>query len=131
MQAATQRAPAKKSKTWSGWILTGLCALFLFVDGAVKVIQIAAVREAMDRLGYPQSVTVGIGILLIVCTTAYVIPRTSVLGAVLLTGYLGGATTTHVRVGDPFWFPILLGALVWTGLLLRDARLREIFPLER
>jgi hypothetical protein len=85
--------------------------------------------EEFTRLGYGEGHALPIGILEIVCTVLYVIPRTSVLGAILLTGYLGGATATHVRIGDPFFIPIILGVLIWLGLLLRDSRLRALLPL--
>ena len=74
---------------------------------------------------------VPIGVVLLICTVVYAIPTTSVLGAILLTGYLGGATATHVRVGQPFWFPVMMGVLVWAGLFLREERLRTLIPLRR
>jgi len=109
-----------------------LPALFLLVDGVMKLIKPAVVVEATVQLGYPESVIVGLGIVLLVCTALYAIPRTAVLGAILLTGYLGGAVATHVRVGDgvfPILFPVILGALLWGGLFLRDERLRALIPL--
>lgn len=106
-----------------------MCTVPLF-DAVMKLINVAPVREATARLGYPDSLTLGIGIVLLVCTVVYVIPRTSILGAILLTGYLGGATATHVRVGEPFYFPIVFGALIWAGLSLRNARLRALIPLQ-
>ena len=105
-----------------------MCTVPLF-DAVMKLINVAPVREATARLGYPDSLTLGIGIVLLVCTVVYVIPRTSILGAILLTGYLGRATATHVRVGEPFYFTIVFGALIWAGLFLRDARLRALIPL--
>jgi fucose permease len=95
----------------------------------MKFVQTPPVAEGFAHLGYPMSVALGLGILEIACTLLYVIPRTSVLGAILLTGYLGGATATHLRVGDPYFMPVLLGVLVWAGLYLRDARLRALLPL--
>ena len=95
----------------------------------IKLIKPTEVVAEFARLGYPESLVVGIGILELVCTVIYIVPRTSVLGAILLTGYLGGATATHVRVGDPFIPPVLGGALVWAGLYLRDARIRALIPL--
>jgi hypothetical protein len=94
----------------------------------------APVVEATVRLGYPESVILGLGVVLIACTVVYLIPRTSILGAILLTGYLGGAVATHVRVDTdlfPVVFPIILGVLVWGGLFLRDDRLRALLPLRR
>jgi hypothetical protein len=104
--------------------------LFLLWDGAIKLIALAPVAEAFTRLGYSVSLAVGIGLLELTCLAIYVIPRTSLLGAVLLTGFLGGAVATHVRVEDPLlthtFFPIYVGALLWGGLLLRDERVRAL-----
>ncbi len=131
MQTATQTASVSKSKVRAGGIISALSALFLLADSVMKIMQLVPVREAHARLGYPESLAPGLGILLLVCTVVYVIPCTSVLGAILLTGYLGGATATHVRVGDPFFFPVLFGVLIWAGLFLRDERLRALIPVRR
>lgn len=134
MQPGTQTALVSKKMLWTGRIVSAIPALFLLFDGVAKLIKPAPVVEATVRLGYPESVITGIGIVLLVCTVAYLIPRTSVLGAILLTGYLGGATATHVRVGAPLFpilFPGLLGLLIWGGLFLRDARLRDLIPLRK
>ena len=125
-----QPSPVSKKRFWIGRIISALCILFLLFDAVMKLINVAPVREATARLGYPDSLTLGIGIVLLVCTVVYVIPRTSILGAILLTGYLGRATATHVRVGEPFYFPIVFGALIWAGLSLRNARLRALIPLQ-
>src|SRR5262245_39658236 len=112
-----------KKQLWIGRVMSGLPALFLLVDGGMKLVKPAFVVEATVLLGYPESVIVGLGIVLLACTILYLIPVTSVLGAILLTGYLGGAVATHVRVGDawfPILFPVVLGALLWGGLFLRD-----------
>jgi hypothetical protein len=117
---------------WAGRIISALPVLFLLMDGLMKLVKPAFVVEATVQLGYPESVIVGLGIVLLACTVLYLIPRTSVLGAILLTGYLGGAVATHVRVGDglfPISFPIILGVLIWGGLYLRDERLRTLLPL--
>jgi hypothetical protein len=117
---------------WAGRIMSALPALFLLVDGIAKLIKPAPVVEATVQLGYPESVIVSLGIVLITCTLLYVIPRTSVLGAILLTGYLGGAVATHVRVNDSTFtilFPVIVGTLVWGGLFLRDDRIRVLLPL--
>ena len=129
MQLATHTAPISRKMLWTGRIMSALPALFLLLDGAMKLVKPAPVVEATVRLGYPESVILGLGIVLIACTALYLIPRTSVLGAVLLTGYLGGATASHVRIGDPFYFPIVFGVLIWGGLYLRDDRLRALLPL--
>ena len=122
---------SSKSGLWAGRIISALVAIFLLVDGAVKLTNIAPVREAHRHLGYPEELAVALGTLLLTCTILYVIPRTSVLGAILLTGYLGGATATHVRIADPFYFPIVFGALLWLGLWLRDESLRAFIPVRR
>jgi len=120
-------------RLWAGRVITALPVLFLLFDIVIKLMQIAPVRESFVRLGYPESVAVGIGTLELVCLALYLIPRTSVLGAILLTGYLGGAVATHVRVGDPLvshvLFPTYVGALIWGGLYLREDRLRALVPL--
>jgi hypothetical protein len=117
---------------WAGRIMSGLPALFLLMDGGMKLFKPPVVVEATVRLGYPESVIVGIGLALLASTLLYLIPRTAILGAVLLTGYLGGAIATHVRVGAPLFnivFPLIFGALIWGGLWLRNRRLRELLPL--
>jgi hypothetical protein len=134
MQPDTQAAPVSKKMRWAGRILSAIPVLFLLFDGVAKLTKPASVVEATVRLGYPESIIPGLGILLLVCTVVYVIPHTSVLGAILLTGYLGGAIATHVRIGDPLFpilFPSIVGALIWGGLFLRDERLRTLIPLRR
>jgi hypothetical protein len=134
MQPDPRTALVSKKGLWAGRIISAMPALFLLFDGVAKLVKPAPVVEATVRLGYPESVITGIGIVLLVCTVAYMIPRTSILGAILLTGYLGGATATHVRVGAPLFpvlFPGLLGVLIWGGLFLRDARLRDLIPLRK
>ena len=111
--------------------MSGLPSLFLFLDGVGKLVKPEPVVKTTVRLGYPESVILGLGITLLSCVVLYVIPRTSALGAILLTGYLGGAVASHVRVGEglfPILFPVLIGALLWGGLVLRDARLRALLP---
>jgi uncharacterized protein YndB with AHSA1/START domain len=124
-----QIAPVSKKAIWAGRILSALPVLMLLLSGVMKLVKPAPVVEGFTHLGYPESLSLGIGILELVCTVLYVIPRTSVLGAILLTGYLGGATATHVRVGEPFFAPVILGVLIWGGLVLRDSRLRDLLPL--
>jgi hypothetical protein len=115
--------------------MSGVPALFLFLDGVGKLVKPAPVVEGTIQLGYPESVLLGLGIVLLTCTVLYVVPRTAVLGAILLTGYLGGAIATHVRVGSPLFshilFPVYLAVLIWGGLYLRDERLRALIPLRR
>ena len=109
---------------------TPVSALFLLMDSVMKLMKPAFVVQATVELGYPESVIVGLGIVLLTCTVLYLIPRTAVLGAILLTGYLGGAVATHVRIGDPLFshtlFPIYVAVLLWGGLVLRDRRLRAL-----
>src|SRR5205823_411948 len=117
---------------WTGRIMSAIPALFLLADGVAKLFKPEPVVEATVRLGYPEGVILGLGIVLIACTVLSLIPRTAVLGAILLTGYLGGAVATHVRVGEglfPVLFPVIVGTLLWGGLALRDARLRALLPL--
>jgi hypothetical protein len=135
MEPAATEAQTLQRKLWAGRIMSGLAALFLLFDGVMKLIKPAAVVEGTVRLGYPESVIVKLGIVLISCTVLYLIPRTSILGAILLTGYLGGAVATHVRIGDPLFshilFPTYLGFLIWGGLYAREERLRALIPLRR
>ncbi len=121
-----------KGRLWAGRILSGLPALFLLLDGVMKLVKPAEVVEATVSLGIPENVIVPLGIVLITCTVLYIIPRTAVLGAILLTGYLGGAVETHVRLSHGAFeilFPVIFGAMVWGGLYLRDARIRALIPL--
>ena len=131
MQSDTHTAPVSKKMIWAGRIMSALPVLMLILSGVMKLVKPAAVVEGFARLGYPESLTVGIGIVELACAALYVVPRTSVLGAILLTAYLGGATATHVRIGESFFMPILLGVLVWGGLFLRDERLRALLPLRQ
>jgi hypothetical protein len=114
----------------AGWAVTALPVLFLLFDATIKLLQIQPVVEAFQRLGIPGHLAPSIGALQLACILLYLYPRTALLGAVLLTGFLGGATLTHVRVGDPLFshtlFPAYIGAMAWAGLYLRDARLRAL-----
>jgi DoxX-like family len=134
MQTVAQTTSVSKKALWAGRIISWLPALFLLVDAVFKLIKPAPVVEATVRLGYPEGLIVGLGIVLLLCTILYLIPITSVSGAILLTGYLGGAVATHVRVGESLFsivFPIIFGVLLWFGLYLRDPRLRSLIPLRR
>jgi len=134
MQSGAQAVPASKGRLWTGRIISALVVLFLLFDGVTKVMKVRAVLDASAQLGYPVSTIVGIGITLLVCTAFYVIPQTSVLGAILLTAYLGGAVATQVRVGNPMFetlFPIIFGALLWAGIFLREGRLGALIPVRR
>jgi len=130
MQSAVQAAPVSKKQLWAGRTISVLPVLLLLFSGVMKLLKPAPVLQGFAHYGYPESLIVAIGILEIACTLIYVIPLTSYLGAILMTGYLGGATASNVRVGDPSYFvTVILGVLVWAGLYLRDARLRTLLPL--
>jgi len=124
-----------KKKPWGSYVLSGLAILFLLFDSIVKVLKTNIAVEGTIELGYPESTVVGIGLTALICTILYAIPRTSVLGAVLLSGYLGGAIATHVRLGNPLFshvlFPVYLALLIWGGLYLREPSLRLLIPLRR
>jgi len=132
MLAATRTISAVKTTIWAGRIISAFAVLFLIFDSVIKVLNLAPAVEATTQLGYPASLVIGIGILELACLAVYVIPRTAVLGAILLTGYLGGAIATQMRAGSPLFqvvFPIIVGALVWGGLFLREERLHALIPL--
>ncbi len=122
--------PVSKKGLWAGHIMSGLAILFLVFDGVTKVMKVPAVLEASAQLQYPVRLIPVIGIVLLICTAFYAIPRTSILGAILVTGYLGGAVETQLRVGNPLFsetlFPIYFSLLVWGGLYLRENRLRAL-----
>lgn len=132
MSTETQAAPISPARLWSGRIISALPALLLLFSGAMKLIKPVPVVQGFARFGYPESLMVVIGLPEIGCTLVYLIPQTSVLGAILMTAYLGGATASNVRVGDSSYFiTVTLGVLVWGGLLLRDDRVRALIPLRR
>ena len=121
-----------KGRLWAGRIIGGLPALFLLMDAIMKLVKPPFVVQETVRIGYPESVIIGVGVVLLACTILYLIPKTSVLGAILLTGYLGGAVATHVRFPEgwfPILFPVIFGVLLWGGLWLRDERLKKLIPL--
>ncbi|HEY5412149.1 MAG TPA: DoxX family protein [Caulobacteraceae bacterium] len=124
-----------KAQTWGGWALTGLVVLFLVTDGAMKFMNLQQVRDATGQLGWPQSLDHTVGAIELGCLVLYAIPRTAALGAVLLTGLLGGAIASHLRVPDPLFshtlFGVYVGLMAWGGLWLRDAKLRALMPLRR
>jgi hypothetical protein len=118
-----------KYMLWVSYIMSTLPVLMLLFSGIMKLIKPPSVMEGFAHLGYDESVALGLGVVELLATLLYIFPRTSVLGAILLTGYLGGATATHLRIGEPFQMAILLGVFVWGGLYLRDERLRLLIPL--
>ena len=131
--AANGDPAISSSKLWAGRLMSGLAALFLAWDGVMKLLRPAVVVNATRELGFPESDIIGIGVLLLVCTILYVFPRTSILGAILLTGYLGGAMASQVRI-QASWFNVFfafaMACLVWGGLWLRDIRVRKSLPYE-
>jgi hypothetical protein len=116
---------------WTGRAITALAAFPFLMSGAMKVKAGAEVVEGMGHLGLPESLILPLAVLELTCVILYLIPATSVLGAVVLTGYIGGAICSHLRVGDPFYLQILIGLLVWLGLYLREPRLRALLPIRR
>jgi hypothetical protein len=135
--AITERAPASGPARWLGRGLSGLVIVFLLFDGAIKLVPWPVVTETMDRIGYGSSETLArtLGVITVACTVLYAIPPTSILGAILLTGYLGGAMASHLRIGSPLFthtlFGFYLGLMVWGGLWLRDRKLRALMPWRR
>lgn len=118
-----------RKRLWAGRTLSGLAALFCLIDGGMKLFKPPVVVQATLQLGYPESAIGGIGMALLTCTILYLIPRTAILGAVLLTGYLGGAVATYVRVSGPLFntlFPVIFACIIWGGLYLRDKRLQSV-----
>ena len=132
-----ETAPVSKPALWLGRVLSGLVIFFMLFDGAIKLVPWPVVTETMDRIGYgsSESLARALGVITVACTVLYAVPPTSILGAILLTGYLGGAMTSHVRIGSPLFshtlFGFYLGLMVWGGLWLRDRRLRTWIPLRR
>ena len=131
MQSESATNAVSKKALWAGRIISALPVLMLLFSAVMKLLKPAPVVQEFGRLGYPEKLTIVLGIIELSCTVIYVIPQTAVLGAILLTAYLGGATATHVRVGDPFFIPIVLGILIWLGLYFRDPRLRPLMPLTK
>jgi hypothetical protein len=129
MPSDIQGTPGSKKLFWAGWVVSALVVLSLVASGIFKLAGPTDVLKEFTRLGWPSSLVATIGILELVCALLYVIPATSVLGAILLTGYLGGAVATHVRIEEGFISPIIIGVLAWLGVYLRDGRLRALIPI--
>lgn len=133
--AARPGGTTTRTQLWAGRILTGVFTLFMVFDVTIKLLGLPAVDETMARMGWPQALSWNIGLMELVFVALYLHPRTALLGAVLMTGLLGGAVATHVRIADPLFshvlFGVYLGAVMWGGLLLRDVRLRGLFPIAR
>ena len=129
MVAATHITSTGKTTIWVGRIISGFVGLFLLFDCIVKLLNLSFAVEATTQLGYGADVVVSLGVLQLICLIAYAFPRTSLLGAILLTGYLGGAVASQLRIGMGTFsmvFPVMMGALVWGGLLLRDRQVRTL-----
>ena len=137
MSTIAEGAPVSRSARRLGRLLSGLVILFMLFDGAVKLVPWPVVTESMEKIGYGSSETLArsLGVISLVCTVLYAIPPTSFVGAILLTGYLGGAMASHLRIGSPLFTHILfgfyLGLMVWGGLWLRDPDLRRLLPFHR
>ena len=137
MPTIVQEAPISTPARWSARVVSGLVIVFLLFDGAIKLVPWPVVTETMDRIGYGSSETLArtLGVITVVCTVLYAIPPTSIVGAILLTGYLGGAMASHMRIGSPLFthtlFGFYLGLMVWGGLWLRDRSLRGLIPFRR
>ena len=131
LPAETENARYSTRALWAGRILSGLAVVFLIFDVAMKFLMPPAAVEGTRQLGWPESAMLTLGVIQLICLALYLIPRTAVIGAVLWTGYLGGAIATHVRVGNPLFshtlFPIYVAAFLWAGLWLRDRRVRALY----
>jgi uncharacterized membrane protein YphA (DoxX/SURF4 family) len=129
MQTSDSMAPVSKAALWTGRVLSAVPVALLVMSGVMKFTKSPELVEGFTHLGWPENLAIALGILELTCTVLYVIPQTAVLGAVLLTGYMGGAIATHVRINEPIYLHIGLGVVIWLGLYLRDARLRALLPL--
>jgi len=132
-RANARTEPQSRAALWGGRVMSGVASLFLGFDATLKLLQLPLAMQGTTELGYPTSVVLGLGLVQLACLVVYLVPRTAVLGAVLWTGYLGGAIATHVRLEHPWLshslFPVYVAGLVWGGLWLRDRRVRELLPL--
>ena len=135
MQTVSHAPAASGTARWIGLILSGAVVVFLLLDAVMKLVPLDVVTETSAQLGLPAHLSRPLGIITLLCTILYAIPRTSVLGAILLTAYMGGAIATHARVGSPLFshilFGVYLGLMIWGGLYLRDERLRALIPFGR
>lgn len=131
MESGTGAPSGAKWMTWVGWAMTLLPVGLLVMSATYKLTEAEVAVKGFADQGFPEGSLMAIGIVEVACTVLYLIPQTSVLGAILLAGYLGGAVVTHVRMSEPFFIPIVLGVLLWGGLFLRDARIRALIPLRK
>ena len=128
---ASETAPNSKKMLWAGRIVSAVPVFMLLMSAVMKLMRSPQAVEGFKAMGYPDAALIGIGVAEAICAVLYAIPQTAVLGAILVTGYLGGATDVHVRTSQPLYVPVLLGMIAWLGLFLRDARLRALLPLRR
>lgn len=126
--SAASTPPVSTATLWTGRILSALPVPLLIMGAITKMMGAAPVVEGFRKFGFPDGSAFAIGLVELVCTILYVIPQTAVLGAILLTGYLGGAAVTHIRVNESWIAPVVMGVILWVGLYLRDPRLRELAP---
>ena len=125
-------SPVSKTTLWIGRVMSTLPVLLVLLSSVMKLMKMAAVVEGFARTGVPERLIMPVGVIELVCVIVYVIPQTAVLGVILMTGLLGGATITTLRIGDPTYpMPVIVGMLAWGGLFLRDARLRDLIPIRK
>lgn len=129
MSAESSKPRVSKSLFWIGWAISVLLSLLFVFSGVMKLLNSSEVVQGFEHLGWPANLAVVIGVVELACAVLYLIPQTAVLGAILLTGYMGGAIATHVRLGEPIWMHVLIGVAFWLGLYLRDPRLRALIPI--
>jgi uncharacterized membrane protein YphA (DoxX/SURF4 family) len=128
MQSNQPTTSTSKAMYWAGWVITILPALSLIMSAVFKFMKPTEVIEGFTHLGWPETLALALGIIELTCTVLYLVPTTAVLGAILLTGYLGGAIATHVRIEEGFLPPVIIGVLIWLGIYLREPRLRALLP---
>jgi hypothetical protein len=132
MASAAQVVPVSKAALWTGRVMSALPVLIVLMASVMKLMKLPQVVEGFAKAGAPEYLIVPVGLIELLCVVVYLIPRTSILGAILMTGLLGGATITTLRIGDPTYpMPVVLGMLAWGGLWMRDSRLRELIPLKK
>lgn len=130
--SSTQTAPISKTALWTGRVMSALPVLLVLSGSIMKLMKLPAVIEGFAKAGAPERLILPVGIIELTCVVVYLIPRTAVLGAILMTGLLGGATITTLRIGDPTYpMPVILGMLAWGGLFMRDPRVRELIPIRK